>query len=133
VGEEESGSGEEGKGSVKPGRDFETTSQGMTISRPNVGFPSCRRWKRDQEMKATGLREAIINIFENEPGKRFTLREIYESIPDHCELTEDQKEVDEKYLHPHFHHEARSIIAALEKEGVIERLDKDRRRLTSGV
>jgi Fe2+ or Zn2+ uptake regulation protein len=32
-------------------------------------------------MKATGLREAIIQIFENEPVKRFTLKEIYESIP----------------------------------------------------
>jgi hypothetical protein len=84
-------------------------------------------------MKATCLREAIIRIYESEPGKRFTLKEIYESIPDHCELSADQKAVDEKYHHPHFHHEARSIVAALEKEGIIERLDKDRRRLASKV
>ena len=80
-------------------------------------------------MKATSLRDAIIRIFEIGPDKRFTLKEIYESIPDHCELSEDQKELDEKYLQPRFQHEARRIIAALEKEGIIERLDRDRRRL----
>lgn len=77
----------------------------------------------------TSLREAIVHIFEVEPDKRFTLKEIYESIPDHYELSEDQKELDEKYPQPRFQHEARRIIAALEKEGIIERLDRDLRRL----
>jgi hypothetical protein len=82
-------------------------------------------------MKATSLKEAIVRIFEMEPNKRFGLKEIYGSIPAQCELSEDQKEVDEKNLQPHFHHEARRIIAALEKEGFIERLDRDIRRLRS--
>jgi len=84
-------------------------------------------------MKATSLREAIVRIFETEPEKRFTLKEIYGSIPDHWELSGDQRELDEKYLRPHFQHEARAIIAALEKEGVIERLDRDRRRIKPKV
>jgi hypothetical protein len=82
---------------------------------------------------ATSLREAVVRIFEIAPDKRFTLKEIYESIPDHCELSEDQKELDEKYLRPRFQHEARRIIAALEKEDIIERLDRDRRRLKATV
>ncbi len=80
-------------------------------------------------MKATSLKEAIVGIFEAKPGKRFTLKEIYESIPSYCELTEDQKELDEKYPQPRYQHEARRTIAALEKEGIIERLDRDLRRL----
>jgi Fe2+ or Zn2+ uptake regulation protein len=84
-------------------------------------------------MRATNLRDAIIRIFEIGPDKRFSLKEIYDSIPDHCELSEDQKELEEKYLQPRYQHEARRIIAALEKEGVIERLDRDRRRLKRKV
>jgi len=80
-------------------------------------------------MKATSLKEAIVRIFEAEPNKRFTLKEIYESIPDVCELTEVQKELDEKYPQPHYQHDARRIIAVLEKKGIIERLDRDLRRL----
>jgi hypothetical protein len=80
-------------------------------------------------MKTTSLRDAIIRIFEIQPENRFSLNEIYESLPDLCELSEDQKERDEKYLQPRFHREARRIIAALEKEGIIERLDRDQRRL----
>ena len=80
-------------------------------------------------MKATSLKEAIVRIFEAEPDRRFMLKEIYENIPNHCELTEDQKELDEKYPQPRYQHEARRIIAALEKEGIIERLDRDLRRL----
>ena len=82
-------------------------------------------------MKATSLREAIIRIFEGGPDKRFTLKDIFESIPCHCELSKEQKELDAKYPQPRFYHEARSIIATLEKEGIIERLDRDRRRLKS--
>ena len=84
-------------------------------------------------MTATSLREAIIRIFEGGPDKRFTLRDIFESIPNHCELSEEQKELDAKYPQPRFYHEARSIIATLEKEGIIERLDRDRRKLKSKV
>jgi|WetSurSiteA1Bulk_404760.scaffolds.fasta_scaffold87423_2 hypothetical protein len=80
-------------------------------------------------MKATNLREAIVRIFEMEPNKRFGLKEIYGRIPAHCELSEDQKELDGKNLQPHFHHDARRIIATLEKEGFIDRLDRDIRRL----
>ena len=80
-------------------------------------------------MKATSLRGAIKRIFEEAPDRCFTLKEIYESIDDHYELTEYQKELDAKYPQPRFQHEARSIIAMLEKERVIERLDRDRRRL----
>ena len=80
-------------------------------------------------MKATNLRDAIVRIFEGEPNKRFTLREVYERLEDHYELSEYDKELDPKYPQPRYYHEARSIIATLEKEGVIERLDRDRRRL----
>jgi hypothetical protein len=80
-------------------------------------------------MKATSLREAIVRIFEADPNKRFTLKEIYERIPDHCELSEDQMELDEKYPQPRFQHEARGIIAELEKEDIIDRLDRDKRKL----
>jgi hypothetical protein len=80
-------------------------------------------------MKATSLKEAIVQIFQTDPNKRFTLKEIYESIPKHCELSEEQTELDEKYPQPHFQHEARRIVAELEKEGMIERLDRDKRRL----
>jgi hypothetical protein len=84
-------------------------------------------------MKADSLREAIIHIFESQPNQRLTLKEIYESIEDHYELSEYERELDAKYPQPRFYHLARSIIAALEKEGIIERLDRDRRRLKSRV
>jgi hypothetical protein len=84
-------------------------------------------------MKATSLREAIIRIFEGRPEKRFTLKDIYESIEDHYDLSEYERELHEKYPQPRFQHEARGSIAALEKEGIIERLDRDRRRLKRGV
>ncbi len=80
-------------------------------------------------MKATSIREAIVRIFEQAPDRCFALKEIYESIEDNCELSEYQKELDAKYPQPRFQHEARRIIATLEKEHVIERLDRDRRRL----
>ena len=80
-------------------------------------------------MKTTSLREAIVRVFEGEPNKRFALKEIYERIEDHYDLSEYEKELDARYPQPRFYHEARSIIASLEKEGVIERLDRDRRRL----
>ena len=80
-------------------------------------------------MKATSLREAIVLIFEGEPEKRFTLKDVYASIENFYELTEDQRTLDEKYPQPRYQHEARGIIATLEKEGIIERLDRDRRRL----
>ena len=80
-------------------------------------------------MKATSLREAIVQIFETEQNKRFTLKEIYERIPNYFELSVDQKELDRKYPQPRFQHEARRIIAELEKEGIVERLDRDQRRL----
>ncbi len=79
-------------------------------------------------MKAANLREAIVRIFEEKPDKCFTLKEIYESIEDRCELSESQRELDAKYPQPRFQHEARGIIATLEKERIIERLDRDRRR-----
>jgi hypothetical protein len=53
------------------------------------------------------MRETIVRIFEGKPDKRFTLKEIYKSIPAHCELSEDQKELDGKYLQPRLQHEAR--------------------------
>jgi hypothetical protein len=84
-------------------------------------------------MKANSLREAIIRIFESKPQQRLTLKEVYESIEDHYELSEYEKELDAKYPQPRFYHSARSIIATLEKEGIIERLDRDRRRLKSRV
>jgi hypothetical protein len=40
-------------------------------------------------MNAASLREAIVRIFEMEPNKRFGLKEIYEGIPTHCELSAD--------------------------------------------
>jgi len=80
-------------------------------------------------MKATSLREAIIRIFQTEPEKCLGLKEIYRRIPGLFDLSEEQKERDERGLLPRFEHEARGIIAALEKENVIERLDRDRRRL----
>ncbi|HYK92272.1 MAG TPA: hypothetical protein VE398_26160 [Acidobacteriota bacterium] len=80
-------------------------------------------------MKASSLREAIVQIFEDEPNKRFALKEVYERIKDHYELSESDKELDAKYPQPRFYHEARGIIATLEREGFIERLDRDRRRL----
>ena len=80
-------------------------------------------------MKATSLREAIIRIFQAEPELCLGLKDIYRRIPGLFDLSEEQNERDEKYLAPRFEHEARGIIAALEKENVIERLDRDRRRL----
>ena len=80
-------------------------------------------------MKATSLREAIVRIFEAEPNKRFALKEVYEKIEDHYDLSEHEQEFDARYPQPRFYHEARSIIASLEKEGIIERLDRDRRKL----
>ncbi len=79
-------------------------------------------------MTITDLREAIVRIFEDEPNKRFTLKEIYARIKD-CEPSGYEQDVDQKYPQPRVYHEARSVIAALEREGVIERLDRDRRRL----
>ncbi len=78
---------------------------------------------------ATNLREAIVRIFESDPKKRFTLKEIYENIGNHYELSERDEELDAKYPQPRYYHEARAIIAALEKQGIIERLDRDQRRL----
>ena len=80
-------------------------------------------------MKASSLQDAIVRIFESEPEKRFTLKEIYDHIADHYELTENDRELHPKYPQPRFYHEARSIIASLERSGFIERLDRDRRRL----
>lgn len=80
-------------------------------------------------MKTTNLKEAVMQIFQSEPEKRLGLKEIYRRIPEFCELTEEQKERDEKYLSSGYEHEVRRIIAALEKENIIERLDRDLRRL----
>ncbi len=82
------------------------------------------------EMKAaTNLRDAIVLVFESEPKKRFTLKEIYENIAHYYELSDQDKELDAKYPQPRYYHEARAIIASLEKQDVIERLDRDQRRL----
>lgn len=83
-------------------------------------------------MKANSLREAIIQIFEMDPERSLELKEIYRRIPELFDLSEEQKERDEKNLLPRYEHQARGIIAALEKEKVIERLDRDRRRLKKG-
>ena len=57
-------------------------------------------------MKATTLREAIVLIFEGESNRRFALKEIYERIEDHYDLSEYEKEFDAKYPQPRFYHEA---------------------------
>ncbi len=84
-------------------------------------------------MKETSLERALIRIFEDQPEKRFALHEIHERIGDYYEFSEYEKELDPKYPQPRYQHEVRSIIARLEKKGVIERLDRDRRRLKRGV
>ncbi len=80
-------------------------------------------------MKASSLRDAIVLLFESEPEKRFTLKEVYDGIEDLYDLSESERELHPRYPQPRYYHEVRSIIAEMEKARFIEKLDRDQRRL----
>jgi len=71
------------------------------------------------------MKEALISVFKNNPSKEFSLEEIRFDFQDYYELSDYQKEDDPKHPQPRWHHEVRSILAKLVKEGIIKKLRRD--------
>lgn len=76
------------------------------------------------------MERAIIQVFESSPNKIFTVKEICNSFQNYYELSDFQREIqNSEYPQPRFHHEIRSILVRLEKQDIIEKLDRNMRRL----
>ncbi len=83
-------------------------------------------------MRATSLENAVIEVFQSQPDKVFTIQEIYDRIEDYYDLSDYQKELDPKYPQPRYCHEVRSIVARLERLGVVKKIARDQRKLSEG-
>ncbi|MBI5194083.1 MAG: hypothetical protein HZA08_11680 [Nitrospirae bacterium] len=75
------------------------------------------------------IENAIIQLFTDRPEKIFGVQEIYGGLQTYYQLSDFQRELDPKHPQPRFHHEVRSILARLEKQGIIENLGRNKRRL----
>jgi len=82
-------------------------------------------------MNKISMEAAIMKIFINDPTKIFEIQEIYANIENHYKLSDFQKKFDPKHPAPRYHHEIRSIIRRLEKQGKITKLKRNQRKLAN--
>ena len=68
------------------------------------------------------MENALINLFKDNPNKKFAVQNVYFDFQKYYNLSDYQKDDDLKYPQARYKHEIRSFLARLVKKGIIKRL-----------